>query len=106
MVDFKKKRFKASNFSPLEEKICPICGDKLVIRKRKKDNVEFWGCSNYFTGSCTFAMDKDASVEEGKEKYLQRMGTDFLKNKGFSEDGRERTLMEVSDYEYNNRYDH
>ena len=90
MVDFSQKtrRYKGSSFSSLEEKTCPICGDKLVIRKRKRDNVEFWGCNNYFSGSCTFAMDKDATIEEGQKKYLERMGTDFLNNKGFPEDGR------------------
>ena len=87
MVDSLKKRFKASSFSPLEEKICPICGCELVIRKRKKDNVEFWGCSNFFRGSCTFAMDKDSTLEEGKQKFLKRMGTEFLENKGFPENG-------------------
>ncbi len=28
-------------------KVCPICGGKMVIRKRKKDNHEFFGCINY-----------------------------------------------------------
>ena len=89
MVDFdqRTRRYKGSSFSPLEEKICPICGDKLVIRKRKRDSIEFWGCSNYFSGQCTFAMDKDSTIEEGQKKYLERMGTEFLNNKGFPEDG-------------------
>jgi ssDNA-binding Zn-finger/Zn-ribbon topoisomerase 1 len=106
MVDFAKKRFKPSGFSPLEEKTCPICGDKLVIRKRRKDDIEFWGCSNFFSGSCTFAMDKDSTIEDGKQKFLKRMGTEFLKNKGFPEDGRKNLSPEEFKREYNNSYDH
>ena len=28
-------------------KICPTCGADMKVRKNKKDNSSFWGCTNY-----------------------------------------------------------
>lgn len=45
---------KAKDFG-LKNPKCPICGRALLIRHRRRDNHEFFGCSNY--PRCTYACD-------------------------------------------------
>lgn len=38
---------------------CPSCGTKLVKRKNRKDNSEFWGCRSY--PACRYTLNTAGS---------------------------------------------
>ena len=44
---------------------CPKCNEPLVVRRRKKDNRKFVGCSNF--PECKFACNYEPAIDEAGE---------------------------------------
>ena len=59
-----KKDSKESEQSPQQEESpsCPECGNDMVIRRRRRDNNPFWGCSAF--PSCRGTQNVDESFRE------------------------------------------
>jgi four helix bundle suffix protein len=54
------------NGPPQEGPVCPKCGAPTRMRRRKKDNKPFWGCSEY--PACRGVVDDEENRSQGDRK--------------------------------------
>lgn len=50
--------------------LCPKCNSQMVKRTNRKDNSEFWGCSQYFTTGCRGTRDILSTSSVLDKNYL------------------------------------